>query len=167
MQVRQLADGTLLLDDTYNANPQSVRAALRTLREIAGGRRAVVILGEMRELGPTGPAEHAALADAIVEAGATLAVSCGGLADRAVEAAERGSVSVVRAADADEAARVAVERVAPGDVVLVKASRSVGAERIVEALARARGGEVEAAGPPSSRPSGGLPAPTTRPSRAR
>jgi UDP-N-acetylmuramoyl-tripeptide--D-alanyl-D-alanine ligase len=152
MQVRQLSDGTLLLDDTYNANPQSVRAALRTLREIAQGQRAVVVLGEMRELGPAGAQEHASLGDAIVEAGAKLAVSCGGLADLAVQGAEQGGVAVAHAADAEEAARVAVARVEPGDVVLVKASRSVGAERVIEALLRARG-EMDP-GPTSSRPSG-------------
>jgi UDP-N-acetylmuramoyl-tripeptide--D-alanyl-D-alanine ligase len=150
MQVRTLADGTLVLDDTYNANPQSVRAALRTLREVAEGRRPVVVLGEMRELGPTAPAEHASLGEAIALAGARLALGCGGMADLAVEAAARAGVEAARAADADEAARVAVERVKPGDIVLVKASRSVGAERVVEALARARG-EIEL-GPASSRP---------------
>jgi UDP-N-acetylmuramoyl-tripeptide--D-alanyl-D-alanine ligase len=144
MQARRMADGTLVLDDTYNANPQSVRAALRTLGEIAAGRRAVVVLGEMRELGPVGPDEHASLGTAIAEARASLAVSCGGLADLAIEAAERAGVETVRAGDAEGAARVAVERVAAGDVVLVKASRSVGAERVVAALASARGGEVGA-----------------------
>jgi UDP-N-acetylmuramoyl-tripeptide--D-alanyl-D-alanine ligase len=142
MQVRQLADGTLLLDDTYNANPQSMRSALCTLREVAVGRRAVAILGEMRELGPSASYEHAALGDAIAEAGAQLVVSCGGLADLAVQGAARNDVSTAYAADVDEAARVAVGRVAAGDVVLVKASRSVGAERVVEALVRAHGGEV-------------------------
>ena len=144
MQARRMADGTLVLDDTYNANPQSVRAALRTLGEIAAGRRAVVVLGEMRELGPVGPAEHESLGAAIAESGASLAVSCGGLADLAIGAAERAGVETVRGTDAEEAARLAVERVAAGDVVLVKASRSVGAERVVAALASARGGEVGA-----------------------
>jgi UDP-N-acetylmuramoyl-tripeptide--D-alanyl-D-alanine ligase len=139
MQARRLADGTLVLDDTYNANPQSVRAALRTLREVAAGRRAVVILGEMRELGPVGPAEHTSLGAAIVEAGASLAVSCGGLADLAIGAAAKAGVETMHAADAEAAARLAVERIGPGDVVLVKASRGVGAERVVAALAGARG----------------------------
>ncbi|HTB71903.1 MAG TPA: UDP-N-acetylmuramoyl-tripeptide--D-alanyl-D-alanine ligase [Polyangiaceae bacterium] len=154
MQVRHLADGTLVLDDTYNANPQSVRAALHTLREIAlaqHAQRAVVVLGEMRELGPAGAQEHASLGDAIALAGAKLALSCGGMADLAVQGAERAGVTVAHAADAEEASRVAVARVEPGDVVLVKASRSVGAERVVEALVRARG-EMDP-GPTSSRPS--------------
>jgi UDP-N-acetylmuramoyl-tripeptide--D-alanyl-D-alanine ligase len=156
MQVRRLADGTLVLDDTYNANPQSVRAALRTLAEVAGGRRAVCILGEMKELGPTGPAEHAALGAAIAAAGVTLAVSCGGLADLAIDAAAKAGIEVARAPDAGAAARLAVERVEAGDVVLVKASRSVGAERVVAAVAEARGGEIVPSGPvsiPPSRPS--------------
>jgi len=150
MQVRQLADGTLVLDDTYNANPQSVRAALRTLREVAEGRRAVVVLGEMRELGPTGPEAHASLGEAIALAGAQFVVSCGGMADLAVDGASRLGVEGAYAADAGEAARLAEARVQPGDAVLVKASRSVGAERVVEALARARG-EIEG-GPASTRP---------------
>jgi UDP-N-acetylmuramoyl-tripeptide--D-alanyl-D-alanine ligase len=143
MQVRQFADGATVLDDTYNANPESVRAALRTLAEVAGGRRAVVILGEMRELGSSAPDEHAALGAAIAEAGARLAVSCGGLADLAILAAEKIGVVASRAVDAAGAAAVAASQVRAGDVVLVKASRAVGAERVVEALARAHGGEVE------------------------
>jgi UDP-N-acetylmuramoyl-tripeptide--D-alanyl-D-alanine ligase len=143
MQVRNLADGTIVLDDTYNANPGSVRAALRTLAEVSQGRRAVVILGEMRELGAAAEDEHASLGVAIVEAGARLAVSCGGLADLAVLAAGQGGVASARAVDAADAALVAAKEVRPGDVVLVKASRSVGAERVVESLVRARGGEAE------------------------
>jgi UDP-N-acetylmuramoyl-tripeptide--D-alanyl-D-alanine ligase len=139
MQVRQLADGTTILDDTYNANPQSMRAALRTLGEVAAGRRAVVVLGEMRELGDVAPAEHASLGRAIVDAAARVAVSCGGLADLALVEPERAGVVALRAADADGAARALLELALPGDVVLVKASRSVGAERVVEALIAARG----------------------------
>ncbi len=142
MQVRHLADGTTVLDDTYNANPESVRAALRTLAEVAQGRRVVVILGEMRELGDRAEDEHASLGAAIVEAGARFAVSCGGLADLAVLAAEPSGVAGTRAVDVEDAGRVAAAHVRAGDVVLVKASRSVGAERVVEALVRACGGEV-------------------------
>ena len=154
MQVRHLADDTLVLDDTYNANPESVRAALRTLGEIAAmapSRRAVVVLGEMRELGAAGPHEHASIGEAIADAGAALVVSCGGLADLAVLAAEQRGVEGARAADARDAASLAVTRVRAGDVVLVKASRSIGAERVVEALAEARGGELDVPAPPSER----------------
>jgi UDP-N-acetylmuramoyl-tripeptide--D-alanyl-D-alanine ligase len=139
MQVRQLTDGTTILDDTYNANPQSMRAALRTLAEVAQGRRAVVVLGEMRELGESAPLEHAALGASIVEAGARVAVSCGGLADLAVRAAEGAGVAASYAADAEGASRTMLALAKAGDVILVKASRSVGAERVVKALCDARG----------------------------
>ena len=154
MQVRHLADGTLVLDDTYNANPASMRAALHTLGELAKSRgaRVVVILGEMRELGPTGPAEHEALAEAIVQAGAALALICGGLADlpSGRRSAEASRSAAPRGADA--AALLAVERVGAGDVVLVKASRSVGAERVVEALSSRAAARSKRPPPPQRRP---------------
>lgn len=140
MQLRILRSGTTILDDTYNANPESVRAALRTLAELARGRRAIVVLGEMRELGPSGAEEHRRLGAAVAEAAVAI-VSCGGLAERTALEAERCGVHGIRSPDVDAAARAAVGIVAPGDVVLVKASRSIGAERVVDALVVAGGGE--------------------------
>jgi UDP-N-acetylmuramoyl-tripeptide--D-alanyl-D-alanine ligase len=127
-----------VLDDAYNANPGSMRAALSTLAECGDGRR-VAVLGEMKELGPAAEREHAALADAVVEAGVALLVSCGGLADVLARAASSRGVEVVFAGSAEQASRDTVDRVRPGDVVLVKASRSVGAERVVDALTREEG----------------------------
>jgi UDP-N-acetylmuramoyl-tripeptide--D-alanyl-D-alanine ligase len=132
MRVRR-SQGLTVLDDAYNANPGSMRAALSTLAECGDGRR-VAVLGEMKELGPTAEREHAGLADAVVAAGVTLLVSCGGLADVLARAVASRGVEVVLAGSAEEASRATVERVRPGDVVLVKASRSVGAERVVDAL---------------------------------
>ena len=132
MRVRR-SRGLTVLDDAYNANPGSMRAALSTLAECGDGRR-VAVLGEMKELGPAAEREHAALADAVVEAGVALLVSCGGLADVLARAASSRGVEVVFAGSAEQASRDTVDRVRPGDVVLVKASRSVGAERVVDAL---------------------------------
>jgi UDP-N-acetylmuramoyl-tripeptide--D-alanyl-D-alanine ligase len=137
------AGSVVILDDAYNANPASVRSALATLAETGrlgeqgAGRvlRRVAILGEMKELGPMAEREHAAIGEAVAAAGVSLLVSCGGLADAIALAAERRGVQVVLALDATEAARAAIEHVRPGDAVLVKASRGVGAERVVEALA--------------------------------
>jgi UDP-N-acetylmuramoyl-tripeptide--D-alanyl-D-alanine ligase len=143
IQVRRLASGTTVIDDTYNANPQSFRAALQTLAEIARGRPAVIVVGEMKELGAVASSEHAALGEALARAGARLVVSCGGLADVAVRVSAEAGVPVVLGADAGEVALSASTWVGTGDVVLVKASRSVGAERVVEALVRAGGGEVD------------------------
>jgi UDP-N-acetylmuramoyl-tripeptide--D-alanyl-D-alanine ligase len=138
MQVRPGA-GFDVIDDAYNANPGSMRAALGALGEMTGTRR-VAVLGEMKELGPLATREHEALADAVVEAGVKLLISCGGLADATARAAAARGVEVVLGGDATGAARTAVERLRPGDVVLVKASRSVGAECVVAALLRTGGG---------------------------
>lgn len=137
MHVRR-ARGITVLDDAYNANPGSMRAALATLAECGDGRR-VAVLGEMKELGPSAAREHEALADAVVEAGVALLVSCGGLADAIARSANARGVDTVTGRDAAEAAGIAAERVRPGDVVLVKASRGVGAERVVAALLHEEG----------------------------
>jgi UDP-N-acetylmuramoyl-tripeptide--D-alanyl-D-alanine ligase len=140
MQLRHLQGDILLVDDTYNASPAAMRAALATLAE-SGDRRRVAILGEMKELGASAPEQHESLGRAVADAGVSLLVSCGGLADVIARDAERRGVAVVLARDAREASLLAVDRVRPGDAVLVKASRSVGAERVVEALVRALGEE--------------------------
>ena len=141
VSIRRLADGTLVIDDTYNANPDSVRAALSSLVEIAASekRRTVVVLGEMRELGTHAEEAHAAIGDAIGGAGVALLISCGGLADVALEGAARAGVTIKSALDAESASKIALSEVLPGDAVLVKASRGVAAEVVVEALVQARG----------------------------
>jgi UDP-N-acetylmuramoyl-tripeptide--D-alanyl-D-alanine ligase len=134
--VRTLGD-VVVLDDSYNANPASVRAALTTLAELAhsNGGRAVAVLGEMKELGARAQEEHRGIGDALADAGVALAIGCGGLANLSLaRAAERG-VAVVDAPDVAAAATETVSRVRGGDVVLVKGSRSVGAEAVVSALA--------------------------------
>ena len=132
--VKRLAGDIVLLDDTYNANPASMRAALATLAEIAGSRRRVAILGEMKELGEHAEAEHVALADAIAAAGVTLVIGCGGLISRALLRAAELGVTCVSASSTAEAAAEAKALVRPSDAVLVKGSRSVGAELVVAAL---------------------------------
>jgi UDP-N-acetylmuramoyl-tripeptide--D-alanyl-D-alanine ligase len=127
----------VLIDDTYNANPASMRAALQTLSEIAGGRRRVAVLGEMKELGALAKEEHEALGDAVAEAGVVLAIGCGGLIDVALERAAARGVAVVRSSSTAEAAAAARTRVQAGDAVLVKGSRGVEAEKVVAALSAA------------------------------
>ena len=139
--LRALTDGTIVLDDTYNANPQSMRAALRALKEVAahGDRRAVAVLGEMKELGALAAPEHEALSAELVQAGVACVIGCGGLIDLALDGVEKAGISVFKASSAEEAASVACREVRAGDAVLVKGSRSVGAERVVHALVQARG----------------------------
>ncbi len=135
--VRKLANDMLVLDDTYNANPASMRAALATLDEIAGARRRVAVLGEMKELGALGEAEHVALGDALADARIALAIGCGGLVELALARAESRGVEVVRCKTTDEAAQLAPSRIAKGDAVLIKGSRSTKTELVLAALERA------------------------------
>ncbi len=137
----KLADGTIVIDDSYNANPDSVRAALALLAEIAEkeNRRAVLVLGEMRELGDHAERAHEEIGDVIAANKIPLAISCGGLADLSIERAASERIHMHFTSNAQTASEIAVSEVRAGDVVLVKGSRGVGAEVVVEALKRARG----------------------------
>jgi UDP-N-acetylmuramoyl-tripeptide--D-alanyl-D-alanine ligase len=137
----ELGDRTLVLDDTYNANPASVRAALATAREIADDRaaRLVLVLGEMRELGPESRALHEQVGEDIAASGASLLVAIGGDARCFVGRAEQAGIEATFAADSAQAAPLVLARVRPGDVVLVKASRGVRAEEVVTRLVQGKG----------------------------
>ncbi len=134
---RQLGD-ILVIDDTYNANPASMRAALSMLGDVAGSRRRVAVLGEMKELGESARSEHAALADVIAAARVALVIGCGGLASEFVSRSSSLGIEAIDCANLADAARATLERVRSGDVVLVKASRSVGAEAVVKELEKSR-----------------------------
>jgi UDP-N-acetylmuramoyl-tripeptide--D-alanyl-D-alanine ligase len=140
--VRTIGDLTVL-DDTYNANPGSVRAALATLAELARerGGRAVAVLGEMKELGSASREEHAAIGEVLVQAGVSLAIGCGGLASLMLERVSGRGIEVVDASDVAAAGAALLSLTRPGDVILVKGSRSVGTEAIVTALAQRGRGE--------------------------
>jgi UDP-N-acetylmuramoyl-tripeptide--D-alanyl-D-alanine ligase len=129
-----LRGGGLLINDAYNANPVSMRAALAHLAATAGDRRRVAILGDMAELGPGAPAFHAEVGRELSGHGVEALLAVGALAHGYVDNAT--DVPVTRwAADAGAAAAAASELVQPGDCVLVKASRAVGLERVAESLA--------------------------------
>ncbi len=127
-----LPGGGLLINDAYNANPVSMRAALAHLAATAGGRRRVAILGDMAELGPAAHAYHEEIGRAAAGRGVAALLAVGELARGYLH----DGIPVTRwAPDAETAAAEAAELVQPGDVVLVKASRAVGLERVAEALA--------------------------------
>jgi len=136
-----LGDGTVVLDDSYNANPASVKSSVETAREIAEARgaRLVLVIGEMRELGAASAGEHAALGRELGVGVAAALVLVGGDAELALQPARAGGLDAVFAPDAESAIEPVLERVRPGDVVLIKASRGVRAERIVDGLVQARG----------------------------
>ncbi len=121
-----------LINDAYNANPDSMRAALATLATFdpAPGARRVAILGDMLELGEASDTEHAALIES-APSGIDLILALGAAMTRAVGSTPRGEAL----GDAsDEAAQCAASLVRPGDVVLLKASRSMRLERVREAM---------------------------------
>jgi len=120
----ELADGVLLLNDCYNANPLSMRAALANLAERAGARRRLAVLGEMAELGPGAAAYHREVGNEAAELRVEV-IAVGPLAR------DYGGRHV---ADAAEAAEALSQMLQPGDVVLVKGSRSVGLEAVAEKL---------------------------------
>lgn len=142
LNARMIGD-VLVLDDTYNANPRSVRAALEAARErvTANDARLVVALGDMLELGALSPAMHAEVVDDVMRLGAAAFVAVGPEMSTAVAAVretlgERGRRSVLTAPDSVSAAALICDAVRPRDVVLVKGSRGLRMERIIEALER-------------------------------
>ena len=133
----ELPGGGLLVNDAYNANPISMRAALAYVAERAGGRRRVAILGDMAELGSGAPEYHRQIGEEAARVGVEALVAVGELARGYLEGAQ--GVPVTRwVADASAAVAAAEEVVEPGDCVLVKASRAIGLELVAEALAAVR-----------------------------
>ena len=129
-----LPDGGLLINDAYNANPVSMRAALALLAARADGRRRVAVLGDMAELGASAAGYHREVGAAAAAAGVDVLLAVGPLARGYAEAAE--GVAVVRwAPTLDEGLAVLEELVEPGDCVLVKGSRAMGLEAVADALA--------------------------------
>jgi len=138
-----LARGVVLIDDTYNANPQSMEVALRMLAQRRGHARGLAVLGEMGELGALAPEAHRELGRLAAALGLDALFTLGAHAQRVAEGAAAGGMPAERVFvfDALDALAQRLEReLAPGDWVLVKGSRSARMERIVERLA-ARGKE--------------------------
>ncbi len=137
MDVSVRADGVTIINDAYNANPDSVKAALRALVTIGRGRRTWAILGEMAELGPGARAAHDEIGRLVVRLGVDRLIAVGP-AVRALHlgAHLEGSWGGESEHVADVAAAVAIlnQELESDDVVLVKASRSVGLERVALAL---------------------------------
>ncbi|MGY2004648.1 UDP-N-acetylmuramoyl-tripeptide--D-alanyl-D-alanine ligase [Blastococcus sp. SYSU DS1024] len=137
MEVDRRADGVTVVNDAYNANPESMRAALAALAGLPGERR-IAVLGGMAELGPDAAAEHERLGRDAAAAGVDLVVAVGadavGIAEGAVAAGRRAEEESVHVPDRGAALAWLTEVLRPGDVVLVKASRSYGLELLAADL---------------------------------
>ena len=127
-ELRELRGGGLVVNDAYNANPTSMRAALLDLSERAGGRRRVAILGRMAELGHESARYHAEIAALLDALGIELVVAVGEEAPAYLTGAE--GISVADASAFDEIAPL----LEPGDAILVKGSRAVGLEGIPDLI---------------------------------
>lgn len=135
--------GSLIIDDSYNANPASMRSSIAAVRELADLRkgRGVAVLGDMAELGAHAEAEHERLGRELVMAGLAEAYLCGPLMEATARAA-RAEVRRVRAkgphvqhfADALSSVPELLRSLAARDALLVKGSRSMAMERVVDAL---------------------------------
>lgn len=137
----ELTGGILLLDDTYNANPESVESSLKTARQLADLRKVelVLVLGEMRELGALSPQLHRQVGEAAALQKPKLLVTVAGDARLLGDAAQARGTVCEFAVDSAAAAELVLERLQGPAVVLVKASRGVRAEKVVERLIAAKG----------------------------
>lgn len=128
--------GTIrILDDTYNANPASVRAAMETIAAHRGDHRVIVVLGDMLELGAISEASHREVGREIVAFGADELVGMGPYARMAVEAAREAGLAEAHATRTlEDTVAHLLKRLAEGDIVLVKGSRGMRMERVVDAL---------------------------------
>jgi UDP-N-acetylmuramoyl-tripeptide--D-alanyl-D-alanine ligase len=137
MEVDRRADGVTVVNDAYNANPESMRAALAALTGLPADRR-IAVLGAMGELGADAPAEHERLGRDAAAAGIDLIVAVGpdavGIAEGAAAAGRRTGEESVHVPDRAAARELLSEVLRPGDVVLLKASRAYGLELLAADL---------------------------------
>ena len=134
LQVKEIR-GVQFLDDSYNANPDSMKAALRTLVELDAEGQRIAVLGEMRELGGESEAGHREVGEmaAALKVDHLIAIGnvAAGLADAAKQAGLENSSTVASTAEAAELLAVIA---APGDLVLIKGSRLARTEQVIEAF---------------------------------
>ena len=154
MELTERRDGVLVVNDAYNANPESMRAAVDTVAAMLRERPGAVgwaVLGDMLELGPAAPEEHRALGAYVAEAGLHRLVAVGSLATDLAAGARSASAGLrVDVADGSgDATRVVLDGLGSRDVVLVKASRGLALDTVAAALVAA------GAGVPGERPDDG------------
>lgn len=129
--------GATIINDSYNSNPEALKAMIGTLTSmpVSGGGRRILIAGEMLELGPESAALHAACGKAAADAGIDILAGVRGQAIHIVEAAREGSVEAIYFDSPELAGQWLRDVMRPGDIVLLKASRGVKLERALDTLA--------------------------------
>jgi len=141
MQVFESASGVTVINDAYNANPVSMRAAIETLSDMQTAGRRVAVLGDMAELGSLTEVAHFRIGEQVARLPIDVLVTVGPRAERIAQGARAEgmpSVQVRPCAEVPEAVEVLDDLLSSGDVVLVKASRVMGLEAIAEGIVNPR-----------------------------
>lgn len=135
-ELLRLPGGLTLIDDSYNSSPAALQKSLETIAASTGSARKIAVLGEMLELGVHARSLHQECGRAAAQAGLELLITVGGEAaeQMASAAREAGMQAVVHVGTSDEAAQLALARVRPGDLVLVKGSRGIRTDIVVDRL---------------------------------
>src|SRR5438477_9077174 len=134
LQIKEI-HGVKFIDDSYNANPDSMKAALRTLVELDADGKRIAVLGEMRELGDESVRAHREVGETAAELKVDHLIAIGNVAATIAEAARRaGLQNSSTVASTAEAAELLGELAAPGDLILIKGSRLARTEQVIEAF---------------------------------
>jgi UDP-N-acetylmuramoyl-tripeptide--D-alanyl-D-alanine ligase len=138
LQVKEIR-GVQFLDDSYNANPDSMKAALRTLVELDAEGQRIAVLGEMRELGDKSERGHREVGETAAALKIDHLIAIGNVAATIAESAKRaGLENSSTVASTAEAAELLAELAVPGDLVLIKGSRLARTEQVIEAFRNSR-----------------------------
>jgi len=134
LQIKEI-HGVQFIDDSYNANPESMKAALRTLVELDADGKRIAVLGEMRELGSESERGHREVGETAATFGVDQLITIGDMGAVIAQAAQAGGLEKTTAVrSTSEAAELLGEIAEPGDLILVKGSRSARTEQVIEAF---------------------------------
>src|SRR6266567_637533 len=134
LQIKEI-HGVQFIDDSYNANPESMKAALRTLVELDADGKRIAVLGEMRELGSESERGHREVGETAATFGIDQLITIGEMGELIARAARAGGLEKTTAVrSTSEAAELLGEIAEPGDLILVKGSRSARTEQVIEAF---------------------------------
>jgi UDP-N-acetylmuramoyl-tripeptide--D-alanyl-D-alanine ligase len=135
LQIKEI-HGVKFIDDSYNANPDSMKAALRTLVELDVDGKRIAVLGEMRELGDESERGHREVGETAAELGVDQLIAIGEMGTAIAEAAQKAGLEKAAAVrSTNEAAEILADIAAPGDLVLIKGSRATRTELVIEEFA--------------------------------
>jgi UDP-N-acetylmuramoyl-tripeptide--D-alanyl-D-alanine ligase len=136
LQIKEI-NGIQFIDDSYNANPDSMKAALRTLIELDADGRRIAVLGEMGELGAESESGHREVGECAAALNVDELIAVGATGAAIAHAAQKAGLEKSVAVDSpEEAAELLAESASPGDLILIKGSRSARMERVLEAFAK-------------------------------